>query len=153
MAAQRLCAEIEGEFVVFLIGMRVNQPWKVAAWWPVFCAMPQMLTELQRQPDLGVLAAQFHGLTQVQYWRSVEHLNAYARSRDHVHLPAWQAFNRRARQAEGAVGIWHETYVVQPGQYETMYVALPPTGLGRTGNLIPATGHRQSAVGRLRGHP
>lgn len=26
---KRMCAEIDGEFVVFLIGARINKPWKV----------------------------------------------------------------------------------------------------------------------------
>ncbi len=30
------------EVIVFLIGMRINKPWKVHAWWPVFVAMPKM---------------------------------------------------------------------------------------------------------------
>ena len=43
---KRMAAELDGEFVVFLIGMRINKPWKVRAWWPVFGAMPksQVLT-------------------------------------------------------------------------------------------------------------
>ena len=28
--ADQMAARIEGDFVVFLIGMRVNRPWKVA---------------------------------------------------------------------------------------------------------------------------
>jgi hypothetical protein len=28
------------EVIVFLIGMRINKPWKVRAWWPIFVAMP-----------------------------------------------------------------------------------------------------------------
>jgi hypothetical protein len=50
-------AEIEGDFVVFLIGMRLNRPWKVHRWWPVYRAMPRMLRELQRHPDRGLLGA------------------------------------------------------------------------------------------------
>lgn len=153
MIANRVTAELDGEFVVFLIGMRVNNPWNVRAWLPVFLAMPRMLRELQAKPELGLLGAQFHGLTSVQYWRSVEHLNAYAASREGQHLPAWRAFNRNARKAAGAVGIWHETYVIQPGGYENVYVDMPPSGLGRAGRLLPATGHRQSARGRLSGGP
>ena len=146
---QRVTAELDGSFVVFLIGFRVNQPWKLRAWLPVFLAMPKMVRELQSQPELGLLGTQYHGLTQVQYWRSAEHLHAYAQARDHAHLPAWRAFNQGARAAGGAVGIWHETYVVQPGSYETVYVNMPRFGLGRAGTLVPATGQREGARGRL----
>ncbi|WP_394649363.1 DUF4188 domain-containing protein [uncultured Deinococcus sp.] len=150
---RRLTAEMDGTFAVFLIGMRINQPWKVWAWLPVVLAMPRMLRELGERPDLGLLATQMQGGLLVQYWRDVQSLNAYARSRDHAHLPAWREFNHRARRARGAVGIWHETYVVGPGQYETVYVDMPRYGLGRAGRLVEAGGHRQSAEGRLRGGP
>jgi hypothetical protein len=45
---ERLTATIDGDFVVFLIGMRLNQPWKVHKWWPVAAAMPRMISELRR---------------------------------------------------------------------------------------------------------
>ena len=47
----RLTAEIKGDFVVFLIGMRINAPLKVHRWLPVARAMPRMITELTRQPQ------------------------------------------------------------------------------------------------------
>jgi len=85
----------------------------------------------------------------VQYWRSFEALEAYARDRDGLHQPAWAAFNRAARDARGDVGIWHETYLVKAGQYESIYSGMPPTGLGAAGTLEPATGTREDARGRL----
>jgi Monooxygenase af470-like len=36
----RFTARVDGEFVVFLIGMRINRPWKVRQWLPVARAMP-----------------------------------------------------------------------------------------------------------------
>ena len=44
---KRVTAQIEGDFVVFLIGMRINKPWKVHKWLPVFRAMPMMISELE----------------------------------------------------------------------------------------------------------
>ncbi|KEF41881.1 MAG: hypothetical protein ER33_09045 [Cyanobium sp. CACIAM 14] len=46
-----MTAEIEGDFVVFLIGMRINKIWKVHRWLPVFQAMPRMIRELQADLD------------------------------------------------------------------------------------------------------
>jgi hypothetical protein len=46
----RMTAEIDGDFVVFLIGMRVNKFWKIHKWLPVFLAMPRMLRERKRVP-------------------------------------------------------------------------------------------------------
>ena len=46
------------EVIVFLIGMRINKPWKVNAWWPVFVAMPKMLKHLEEHPEKGLLGYQ-----------------------------------------------------------------------------------------------
>jgi hypothetical protein len=147
----RMTARIEGDFVVFLIGMRVNKPWKITRWIPVATAMPRMLAEVQAgAPANGFLGVTRLGLfALVQYWRSFEALEAYARDRDGLHQPAWAAFNRAARDARGDVGIWHETYIVKAGQYESIYSGMPPTGLGAAGTLEPATGTREDARGRL----
>jgi hypothetical protein len=74
----------------------------------------------------------FGGPTLVQYWRSFDDLFRYARDPGHGHLPAWKAFNQRAR-ASGAVGIWHETYKVRDGEYENIYGNMPPIGLAEFG--------------------
>lgn len=84
---ERMTAVIDGDFVVFLIGMRINKPWKLGAWLPVFRAMPRMLKELERaSPETGFLGHNGPTLgTIVQYWRSFDHLEAYARARDREH--------------------------------------------------------------------
>ena len=150
---RRVCAEIEGEFVLFLIGMRVNRPWKPWRWLPVATAMPRMLIELAKQPELGLLHARtqfgFPNVVVTQYWRSFEHLEAYAKKRDAAHLPAWQAFNK-AIGSNGDVGIWHETYRIAPGHYENIYNNMPPFGLGAAGTLVDAVGARQEARQRMK---
>ena len=151
---QRMAARIEGDFVVFLIGMRINKPWKPHKWLPVFLAMPKMLEELEAKPveETGFLGHNGLSLgTSVQYWRSFDHLEAYARAPDALHFPAWSAFNRRMKNSRADVGIWHETYLVKAGQYEAIYSGMPPYGLGRVGGLVPATGTRKEARTRLAG--
>lgn len=150
---ERLTAKLDGDFVVFMIGMRINQPLKVHKWLPVARAMPRMITELSKKPELGFLHAEMwfsRTIVVVQYWRSMEQLLAYAKNREAEHLPAWQAFNK-AIGTDGSVGIWHETYAVAPGRYENVYVNMPPFGLGRAGTLEPATGKKASAAGRMAG--
>ena len=39
-------AKMEGDFVVFLIGMRINKFWQIHKWFPVAMAMPKMIKEL-----------------------------------------------------------------------------------------------------------
>jgi len=147
----RMCAEVDGEVVVFLIGMRFNKLWKIHKWLPVVLAMPRMLKELEQKPDLGLLG--FHtwfGRTVIvlQYWRSVEQLNAYAKSRDNAHLPAWKAFNTAIGKT-GDVGVWHETYRTRAGDFETVYVNMPLFGLGKATKSVPAIGRRESAAARM----
>jgi len=145
----RVSAEMEGEFVVFLIGMRINKLWKVHKWVPVFRAMPKMLKELEAHPESGFLGHSGLGRVIVQYWRSFEHLEAYARAKDKEHWPAWVDFNRRLGSSRGDVGIWHETYIIKPGQYETVYSGMPPYGLGKAGKLVAASGKREDARSRV----
>jgi hypothetical protein len=94
----RTTADAPDGIVLFLIGVRLNRPWKLHRWLPVFAAMPRMLSELYRQPELGLLSARTYlsGRTVllVQYWQDAEKLDAYATARDLAHLPAWRAFNR-----------------------------------------------------------
>ncbi|GAB4193166.1 MAG: DUF4188 domain-containing protein [Roseiflexaceae bacterium] len=148
----RMTAEIEGDFVVFLIGMRINKPWKVRQWLSVAQAMPKVLRELEQHPELGLLGYQvlpgFPVISSVQYWRSFEHLTAYARSASSEHLPAWRAFNKLVGSS-GDVGIWHETYHIQAGQYETIYGNMPAFGMGKVGQLVPVAGRRQTASERI----
>ena len=148
----RMTAAIDGDFVVFLIGMRINTPWKVWKWLPISQSMPRMLAELQRDPALGLLHSRSHfGLRNamlVQYWRSFDHLHAYATGKTHAHVPAWQTYVKTLA-GTGDIGIWHETYLVRAGEYECVYAGMPPYGLGQAGDLVPATGRRQDARGRL----
>lgn len=156
----------EGGLAVFLIGMRFTKPWRVDLWLPVFLAMPRMLRELfsaqaaasrGEGPDLGFLDARTmvdgRGVTVVQYWRDVEDVYRYARSADHEHRPAWQAFNSRARRGGAAVGIWHETYAVPAGGHESIYVGMPPTGLAKATSAVSVARRGETARERLRGAP
>lgn len=151
--AERLTAKIDGDFVVFMIGMRINKPLKIHKWLPVATAMPRMIRELYQQPELGFLHAEswFSRTTiMVQYWRSMDQLLTYAKNRNSAHLPAWQAFNKSVG-TDGTVGIWHETYAVSPGTHESIYVNMPRFGLGCAGSVQPASGGLKTAAGRLRG--
>jgi hypothetical protein len=146
---KRVTARIDGDFVVFLIGMRINKPWKIHKWLPVFLAMPRMIRELEARPDSGFLGHVMAPRVIVQYWRSFEHLEAYARDANQSHWPAWIDFNRRVGRSRGDVGIWHETYKVRAGEYECVYSGMPPFGLAKASRIADAVGPLESARGRL----
>jgi len=83
----RYTADIDGDFVVFLIGIRVNHPLRVRGWRPVVAAMPKMLKVLSQHPELGCLGFEkWFGRTTmlVQYWRDFDSLDRFARGRQHA---------------------------------------------------------------------
>ena len=136
----RYTADIDGDFVVFLIGMRLNHPLRIRKWWPVAAAMPRMLKLLSQHPELGCLGfQQWFGRTTilVQYWRDFDSLDRFAKDRDLPHLEPWRRFNRAVR-ASGDVGIWHETFRVRAGEYEAVYGNMPVFGLAAAATHLPA---------------
>lgn len=149
---EKMTAEIEGEFVVFLVGMRINKWWKVHKWLPVSMAMSRMIRELQANPELGFLGYEnWFGRTtlMMQYWRSIDHLLEYAQNKDAVHTPTWLNFNDNIRKS-GDVGLWHETYIISgKGSYESVYTNMPRFGLAKVGDFVPAKDRLHSARGRL----
>ncbi len=144
-------AEIEGDFVVFLIGMRINKWWKLHKWIPVASAMGPMLRELMRRKELGLLHFSTwigpRGPLLVQYWRSVEQLEDFAKDARLPHRPAWKRWNKAVGDS-GDVGIWHETYVVRDGTFEVLYGNMPAFGLAAAGEPVPLTRATRSAAGR-----
>ena len=85
----------------------------------------------------------------MQYWRSFDHLEAYARARDKEHWPAWVAFNKRMKDSRGDVGIWHETYLIRAGEYENIYSGMPLMGLAKASHRAEVTAEAESARERL----
>ena len=147
-------ANVEEPVVAFLIGMRVNALLRFWEWLPVAAAMPRMLRELGAHPELGMLGARTfvsgRVILVVQYWRSFEQLEHYARAGEHAHLPAWKAFNQRMRSGSGSTGIFHETYLVGPGQVESVYVDMPSDfGLAGAVGAIDVRAGKQAARERL----
>lgn len=151
--AGRYTAQTDEPFVVFLIGMRVNKFLAFRKWLPTALAMGPMLRTLYQHPEKGFLGGHtlisLRGVTQVQYWRSFDDLERFARNQDDPHLPAWQRFSRAVGYQDGSVGIWHESYVVEPGRYEVVYGNMPVFGLAAATTHVPARGRLESARRRL----
>jgi len=156
---QKVAAERDEPFVVFHIGLRINAFWKLHRWVPIFLIAPRMVRELVADSESGLLGSRtvlgpgIRNIGFVQYWESFEALRDYARDSDRLHFPAWQEYYEDGTKEDAAVGIWHETYVVQPDEYETVYNNMPPHGLAASEGteILPAAEQRQTAAGRL-GH-
>jgi hypothetical protein len=136
-----MTVEIDGDFVVFLIGARFNSKLEFARTFVDLGGrrgMKYMLDYLVAHPEKGLLAYEMGFPTIVQYWRSFEQLEAFARNDDDPHLEAWRNFWRRVGRT-GRSGIWHETYLVKAGQSEAVYGNMPAHGLGKAGRLLPVS--------------
>jgi hypothetical protein len=148
----RYTTENDEKIVVFLIGMRINKRWAVHKWWPAFFAMPKMIRELyMNKEELGFLSMESYfgwkTTVMIQYWRSTDDLLAY--SKGGKHLAAWKEFNQKVGDND-SVGIYHETYEVNAGQYESVFGNMPLYGLGKAMKHIPITQERNSARKRLK---
>lgn len=147
----RYTADMPHDFVVFLIGMRFNRPFKVHKWLPVATAMPKMLRVLDDHPELGCLGyQQWFGRTTalIQYWKDFESLDRFARDQELPHLEPWRRFNRAIRNS-GDVGIWHETFRVRAGEYEAIYGNMPLFGLAAATAHVPIAAKAQTATARI----
>ncbi|RKT19002.1 uncharacterized protein DUF4188 [Streptomyces sp. 1114.5] len=149
-------AAASGDTVVLLIGMRINRFWAVHQWGPVMFAMFRMLYELSRGPERGMLGrilltASPRTYYVVQYWESKEKLYDYATAPDGFHHRAWSIANRKLAEGRtrGHVGLWHETYIVPEGGYESIYFDMPPFGLAGATGAIPVEQRGRRAAQRL----
>ena len=98
LAGRRMAAEIDGDFVVFLIGARPNSKLRLLQ---AFLdlggrrGMKHMLDHLVAHPEKGLLGYEMGLPTIVQYWRSFDHLEAFAKNTDDPHLDVWRNYWRR----------------------------------------------------------
>jgi len=154
---ERVTADRDDSFVVFHIGMRINAFRKPHRWLPILLIAPRMIRELVADDDTGLLGSRtvvgpgLRNIGFVQYWESFDALEAYARDSDHLHLGAWQDYYEDGTKDDASLGIWHETYVVSAGEYETVYNNMPRHGLGATdgATITTAAGQRDTAGGRI----
>jgi hypothetical protein len=110
--------------------------------------MNRMLKELSAAPEKGLLGFRMGFPVIVQYWRSFEHLEAWARDASDTHAKVWRDLYRAGFLQDGSAGIWHETFRVRAGEYEAVYGNVPAQGLAEVVEPIPL-GERGSARDRI----
>ena len=132
----------DNDIVVFLIGTRCNHPMGMLA--PGFKEFggyfPPMVKALEEHAEefgfLGMTSwlnasdrATSSELLEVGYFRSVEGLHAFAHSK--YHREAWDWWNRHVKQYPH-LSIFHETYHVPKGHWESIYVNSHASGINST---------------------
>jgi hypothetical protein len=147
----RFTAEIEGDFVVFLIGARPTFPRLLRSLKDLggkSHGMQAMLDKLMADPDRGLLGYEQLGIANwVQYWRSFEQLEAFARDQEDIHSIAWRNYWKRVGKS-GRTGIWHETFLVRAGEFEAIYGNMPTFGLAKASKVV-SVAESSAARGRL----
>ncbi|MBV9989980.1 MAG: DUF4188 domain-containing protein [Alphaproteobacteria bacterium] len=149
----RFTAQTDKPVVLFLIGMRINNLLALSDIAFMSKTMPAMLQELSQKQDSGMLWFRTHVslpryISVQQYWESFDKLLAYAHDKEGHHFPMWAEFNRRIMKSRN-IGIWHETYLVEPGKFECVYGNMPPFGLAAATSQVPAEGRLAGAKDRF----
>ena len=135
----RFTAEIDGDFVVFIIGAKPNPLPLIRGLRDLGGnkGMKHMLDYLVAHPDKGLLGYEQLGIgSWVQYWKSFDHLEAFAKDSDDPHLSVWRNYFKRVGKS-GRTGIWHETFQVRAGEFEAIYTNMPDFGLGKASSFVP----------------
>jgi hypothetical protein len=143
---KRLAAEMDGEFVVYINGMRLNHLRALDKYMIAGRKLAAMFDRLEADPDSGFLGYEpaIRGLgsgAAIQYWRSLEDLQSFAQDPENRHVPARTWVNENVRKGE--IGFWAELYVIDDENYETVYRDVPPIGLGGVAELVPMDGHQR----------
>lgn len=148
----RFTARTDKPVVLFLIGMRINNFLALGEIYFMGKAMTAMLRELSEKKDSGLLWYRQNisppYINVQQYWESFDKLIAYAQDREGEHFPRWAEFNKRIMKSKN-IGIWHETYLVEPGKYECIYGNMPLFGLAAATSHVPAEGRLAAAKDRF----
>ncbi|CAI5537266.1 unnamed protein product [Closterium sp. Naga37s-1] len=156
----RMAGKMDGDFCLFLIGARANNPFPMGPAFPsVGEVFNQAVRELEQESErFGYLGGDHYVGTDVtrgsqtiavMYWRSYDHLVSYANDQNLVHGSAWKRMTQLLRDGPD-IGVWHESYAIKAGQYESIYVNCPAFGLGAAGRLVPAAGPLSTSRGRMR---
>ncbi|CAL8579863.1 hypothetical protein XPA_005593 [Xanthoria parietina] len=64
----------------------------------------------------------------ISYWKSIEHLHAFASGP--AHRKGWDWWASTARKQFPHLGIMHETYEAPKGKWENVYEGFVPIGVG-----------------------
>ncbi|MDX1414974.1 MAG: DUF4188 domain-containing protein [Candidatus Promineifilaceae bacterium] len=149
---ERMIADLDGEFLVFIIELQVHKLWQFWRWYPVVQAMTKMIVELLENKEYGLLHYEYRFSFRRQfilmYWRSYEHMHDWALNKNAAHIEGWRMLNKLVKEHPNLIGFWHESYVVS--QYESFYRNVPAVGLGQAGTLHPIRGNARTAAQKLR---
>lgn len=134
----RYTAKIEGDFVVFIVGLSPNHIRDIPYAYQVYRRQIKLVKWLAaRKEESGLYAWKLcwiGGPAMIQHWRSFEDLELFAIREDAPHIHGLRWIHRTLRR--GGTSIWHETYKVHAGEYECIYGNTPRMLAARAGEMI-----------------
>ena len=149
----RWMARRDEPFAIFVFGMRLNRLRGLPRFLWGLRVLRRVLRDLNAHPEHGYLTGRVYRagrtLIAVQYWESFDALDAWARDHRLPHRKPWQQYLREALD-DGAMGLWHETYLASPGSWEGVYLNMPPWGLAAGVEAVELQATKGSARERLR---
>ena len=93
-----------------------------------------------------------HYINVQQYWESFDKLLAYAHDKDGHHFLMQGGVQQTDFKTTKNIGIWHETYLVEPGKFECVYGNMPLFGLAAaTSHVLARRPAGKRREGSLRG--
>jgi hypothetical protein len=150
----KFTAQVDQPLVLFLVGGNVNNLLAVGHWFWIARAFLTLIAYLRKHPETGFLSGHLNlrifpfGMMLQSYWRSFDDLERFARSNDQPHLKAWTRYIQESRKP-GAMAIWHETYIIEPGKFEVIYGNTVPYGLSAATSPVIIHGRAHNARGRI----
>jgi hypothetical protein len=136
----RKTSKIEEPIALFLVGVQcrsLKSFWKLPF---ISRKMSKLQNELNMNKDSGLLWGEnfisFKPFTTLylSYWKSIEHINNFANNSKFSHKETWIQYMRKYYKDKN-IGIWHETYEIDPNKAENIYVGMSLFGLGAVGQL------------------
>lgn len=149
----RFTAQIDGPFVVFRLSIYINRLLLFWKWIPTLRSLMPIIRRLTRTKATGLLHSFaisyiLRGKGFVQYWQSLDDLEAFARGETSPYFELWRCYHD-SPGADGSVGIWYETFLVESQKYEVVYDNMPISGLAAASTHVPAVGRLATARRRL----
>ncbi|KAL8801252.1 MAG: hypothetical protein Q9182_004601 [Xanthomendoza sp. 2 TL-2023] len=83
----------------------------------------------------------------ISYWKSIEHLHAFANGP--AHRQGWNWWMAEARKQYPHLGIMHETYEAPYGRWENIYEGFVPIGMGDLSKKVVASDGSEKSEPRL----
>lgn len=150
-----ITAPIVDPLCVFMVGVQIKSArsfWKIPY---IAGKMRQMQKELREDPESGFIwgtnFTKFAPFTTLflSYWTSADYIDQFIKRDKFSHkresVAYWKRFGK-----DTDVGVWHETYEIDPQRTENLYFGMEPFGVSAFLPIAKVDAANRAYVQRLR---